>query len=550
MNDEQSFVCKKCGEVISPDARICPFCGKRLVKEKKEKKKKKKRHIKKLIVILIWVLLVLAVIAIGLFAAYKLLLRSYDCKELLDIHFDGSNKSGIAYVSRNKDLDLFTATVNGDDGTPLLTDVYDTENSEEAKELQDALLTYIYVADDPRDSTYKTTVDGIVHTGTTLSKMSGIKNGDIITVKVSYNRWELLKKGIRLENTEYTIKVTGLTSSATLDPFKNVEFKFSGVEGFGKVEVDLSNCSDAVIDNFSYNISPNVNLCEGDEVTVTASYKGESYDENTKTIEYGGKFYSIDKETTKTITVSELSNVSSLDPFEGMTIEYSGIDPYLKISGYNTSSSPKAVTEFFDYEASVSENLTAGQVITVKAVYKTVDGEQYTDSDLERAGYTLLKTERTYTVSDSVSKYADSADDFDMNKVAESFTAYLTDYRKGSNKVSLAACYFGVKKDKNSELSYNKYYEIYKIVADGKTIYTVCMAESIYKDESGKLHFSASSSNSTSPNLDTLVSEFVTTDEGSYSISKATAPDSPVNNFNITTTTTTAASTEATTAAQ
>lgn len=539
MAQNEICTCPKCKEEISAEARICPFCG---VTIKKEKKRKKKRSMLPLI-ILIWVVLGLVIIGAGLYIGYTYFLTSFDCKELLDVHFDGSNKSAIGYITLDSDLNYFTATETGKDGTPRLSDVFDTD-TERAKELQSLLKKYIYIADDPRDATYKATVDGKVHTGTTLSKMTGIKNGDIITVKVSYDRWALLKKGVRLENTEFDIKVTGLTTGATLDPFKNVKCVFTGIDGYGTAEVDLSKCTAAVTDNFSYTVSPNMNLSEGDTVTITASYKGESYDESTGIIEYGGKFYSISKQSRKTVTIGELTAVSTLDPFEGVTITYEGIDPYLKITGFNTSASPKAVKQFFDYEASATENLKAGQVITVKAVYKTVDGKQYTDKDLEKAGFTLLKTERTYPVSDAVSKYAKSTADFDMNKVAESFSAYLSKYKTGSNKVSLVKNFFGVKKDPKTSLAYNRYYEIYKIEEGGKTVYAALSAESIYKDAGGKLHFTTGISGNTSPNLEKIVSSAVHSDDLSYNIAEAKLPESPINNFNVTTTTAPTATTQ------
>lgn len=536
--------CKNCGEKLPPNAKICPYCE----TESNQKKPKKNRFLK-VFVVLIWIILIIAVIASALWGIYTFAFRVYDCKELLNVNFDGSNKSAIGYVKLNEDNSLFLATETGEDSTPLLTDVYDTE-LEKAKEIQTLLRDSIYVADDPRDETYKTVVNGIIHTGTTLSKREGIKNGDVITVDVSYDKWALFKKGIRLENTEFDIKVTGLTASSTVDPFSGIKYIFTGVDGFGKVSLDTSKCPEIVTDNFEYTVSPNANLSEGDKITVIAKYTGKSYDDNSGTFEYGGKFYSCSKESRKDITVSALNPVETLDPFENVTVDYDGIDPFLNITGYNTSQSNKVISTYFDFEASKSENLKAGEVITVKAVYKTVDEKQYTDKDLESAGYVLLKTERTYIVPDDVAKYAKKSTSFDANKISESFSASLSPYKKDKNKVQLVKCYFGLRKNNNNDLSYNKYYELYEITAGSSKTYMVFCAENIYTDSDGKLKFTSSVNGESSPKMSVIKSKFIDSDNSNYTISEADAPKAPVNNYNITTTTTTAKATEKTTSAK
>lgn len=536
--------CENCKKKVALNTKICPYCESEL-----SYKKTKKNRLIKTFIVLIWIVLILAVIASALWGIYTFAFRAYDCKELLNVNFDGSNKSAIGYVKRNEENSLFSATETGEDNTPKLTDVYDTE-LEKAKEIQALLRDCIYVADDPRDETYKTVVNGIIHTGTTLSKHEGIKNGDIITVNVSYDKWALLKKGIRLENTKFDIKVTGLTSSSTIDPFSNIKYIFTGVDGFGKVSLDTSKCSDAVLDNFEYTISPNANLSEGDKVTVIAKYTGKSYDDRSGTFEYGGRFYSCSKESRKDITVSSLSSVETLDPFENVTVKYEGTDPFLSISGYDTSQANKVISTYFDFEASKSKNLKSGEVITVKAVYKTVNEKQYTDKDLESAGYVLLKTERTYTVSGNVAKYAKKSTDFDANKISESFSAFLTPYKKDKNKVQLLKCCFGLRKNNKTELPYNKYYEVYEITEGSKKIYMVFCAENIYKDSNGNLKFTPSVNGESSPDMDVIKSKFIDSDKSSYTISEAKAPKAPVNNYNITTTATEKKSSEKASAAK
>ncbi len=529
--------CKNCGEEITENTRICPYCDTEI-----NPKKPKKRRAMKIFVVLIWIILILAIIASALWAVYTFAFRSYDCEELLSVNFDGSNKSAIGYVTLNEENSLFTATETGKDNTPLLSDVYDTD-TDKASELQTLLVDSIYIADDPRDETYKTEVNGKIYTGTSLSKRENIKNGDVITITVSYDKWGLFFKGIRLENTEFDIKVSGLTTSSTIDPFDGLNYIFTGVEGYGKVTLDTSGCSSLVANNFEYSVSPSTYLSEGDEITVTATYTGKTYDDESGTIEYDGKYYSCQKESTKTVTVTTLSSTEVLDPFENVTIEYDGIDPFLSISGYDTSQANKVISTYFEFEASKSENLKAGDVITVTAVYKTVDDKQYTDKDLESAGYTLLKTERTYTVPDEVAKYAKKSSSFNQNKVSKSFTSALSAYMTDENKVKLVRCYFGLRKSSDTSLAYNKYYEIYEVTVDSSKTYLVFSAENIYTDEDGNLNFSVNIYDESSPNISVMKSKYVDTDKTDYKISEVDVPESPVNNFNITTTTTTTTTT-------
>lgn len=543
MAKEKKYFCANCKEEIFPSSKICPFCNAPVVQTDTDKPKKRKKRALGVIVVLIWVILALAIVSAGLWIIYRYAFTSFDCKELLSVHFDGSNHYGIGYVTFNEDLDLFTATQDGAEGTPKLSDVFDTD-TERAKEIQELLRKSIFVADDPRDETYKTTVDGIIHTGTSLSKKDNIKNGDVIKVEVSYDSWAFLKKGVRLENTEFDIKVTGLTNSSTLDPFKDLKYIFTGVEGYGKVSVDMSGCSDMVLDNFDFSVSPNTNLSEGDTVTVTAKYKGNSYDEQSGTIEYGGHFYSVGKESRKSITVGRLNAINTLDPFENVEVIFDGIDPYLRISGYDTSKSLNAINTYFDFEADVTENLKAGQVIRVRVVYKTVDGRQYNDSDLLSAGYVLLKDERTYTVPENVSKYIAKSGDFDQNKLAESFRASLTPYMKNQNKVKLINSYLGIKKDKNKDIAYNKYYEVYQINTQSSTLYMVFAAENIYKLSDGRLNYNVLFTEETNPDKEVLMDKYIRSCMSDYDLTEIKTPASPVNNYNITTTTTTTATTK------
>ena len=97
--------CENCKKKVALNTKICPYCESEL-----SYKKTKKNRLIKTFIVLIWIVLILAVIASALWGIYTFAFRAYDCKELLNVNFDGSNKSAIGYVKRNEENSLFSAT--------------------------------------------------------------------------------------------------------------------------------------------------------------------------------------------------------------------------------------------------------------------------------------------------------------------------------------------------------------------------------------------------------------------------------------------------------
>ena len=104
--------------------------------------------------------------------------------------------------------------------------------------------------------------------GIHLSKNSGLKNGDIITVSYSFDDDVLLEAfGVRLQCSVVNHKLEDLQKIETVDLFNYITVTFSGVEGNGKVNVDIDRSVD-FMKSVMVDISDDYNLVNGSKVTL------------------------------------------------------------------------------------------------------------------------------------------------------------------------------------------------------------------------------------------------------------------------------------------
>ena len=211
-----------------------------------------------------------------------------------------------------------------------LKKAYDNDDMSEIKKMRKALLKT-----DDKDN-YKITAK--------LSKSKGLKNGDKVKVTVKYPESSLKDKNIKIINTEFEVEVKGLQKGTKIDPFDGIEVNFSGFDGSGYASVSSSSEPWAYAIGYDYSYSDN--LKNGDSYDITVSF----YYELTKTgdtayFKYDDKYYIIDakdldenNKLTKTYTVEGLTEREEIDPFEGITFEYSGALPFVKPTYVNADS--------------------------------------------------------------------------------------------------------------------------------------------------------------------------------------------------------------------
>ena len=372
--------CSNCGEYIPENARVCMYCNNII-------RTKKKRSPKLAFVIILWAIVIAALGCTAYYFYERFAFLEIDASKLINVNLEGSTGDANAYLSIDEESDYFKANATGEDA-PLLTEVFETSDLDKAREMQIALKADIYIATDPKDTHFllRKGIESVK--ASSLDKISGIRNGDVLTVTVRCDEKALKKFNIRLINTTYTVSVSDLNSVESLNAFADVTISFT----------------------FSITKSSNNGeLSNGDTVTVVANCTSASYNPDDSTIDYNGKKYAVSRSSSSEFTVSGLESSKELDPFENVTINFTGISPRVTATGVNTDSASEIIKNTFEYTISQSSNLSLGDVITVKAEYKP----GFDDESLLENGFTLLKSKRTYIV-ENVDSYAEKAKTIDF----------------------------------------------------------------------------------------------------------------------------------------
>lgn len=488
--------CRNCGEFIPDNARICMYCQERV-------NIKKKKSPKLAFVIVLWAIVIAALVCTAYYFYERFAFLEIDASQLIRVNVEGSAGDGSAYLSIDEESDYFKANATGENA-PLLTDVFDTNDLKKAQEMQIALKADIYIASDHNDSNFLYRMGTESIKASSIDKISGLTNGDVLTVTVRYNEKALRKFKIKLVNTTYTVNVSDLNSAESLNPFADISVLYSGTDGFGSAEINTSKCEPVVLDNFTFSITTSSNngkLSNGDTITVTANCTSASYNPNDSTIEYNGKKYIVGKSSGSEFTVSGLGSVQELDPFENVTVNFSGISPRISVSGMNTDNAIGLIRNSFDYTISQTENLKLGDVITVNAEYKPgID-----DEALLEKGFTLLKRKRTYIV-ENVDAYATKIKDIDLTNIKSELHKQLSSFK--GYEIKLVNAYFNTARS-SSVSPYNQYFEVYEIKLDTGTVYRIAEADSIYTTPQGELRFTLNDNARNSGIKDILIEQFV-----------------------------------------
>ena len=245
--------------------------------------------------------------------------------------------------------------------------------------------------------------------------------------------------------------------------------------GQGMSLMELASLEEALGDAVEYNISPSANLSNGDEVVLTIDVDNsalEDYDFKLK----GGE---------KKITVSGLDEVETFDPFENVTVNFSGMSPNGEAS-INKSGSSAGID--LSYTLDKSSGLKNGDEVTVSvSAYDDTDIEEYCESK----GKAISATEKTFTV-EGLASYAqtivDIPDDMKSKMLAQAEDAIKSKCiwdEYGTTGVLKSLEYLGdyylTGKEGFDASPYNKIYCVYKGTVefnalkrhgDGKTMET------------------------------------------------------------------------------
>lgn len=193
-------------------------------------------------------------------------------------------------------------------------------------------------------------------------------------------RWRMAVSGVMLLLMAGALTGCGKTE---IDVMEGLELKFDGVDGYGTAWIadsyvweeaameaagfdeekmtddnvgDMFRGMAAIEEAVSYEVYPDEDLSNGDEVTVKATVDNESVEDYK--IQFTG--------TEKKFIVEGLKELEEVDLFENVDVEFQGIAPYVKASIRNENSNPVISVR---YSIDKSENLTVGDTVIMTAEY-------------------------------------------------------------------------------------------------------------------------------------------------------------------------------------
>ncbi len=276
---------------------------------------------------------------------------------------------------------------------------------------------------------------------------------------------------------------------------ENITVNFEGYDGFGVAKLDneytwenealeaagiksiegLDTLAEALYIEMavSYDVAPTENLSNGDEVTVTVTIDQaalEDYD------------FELVADSELKYTVNNLSELSTVDLFENIDVQYQGIAPDV------TATLIDANTDHYigvqRYTLDKTDNLKVGDVVTVTA--------EYDENKLAQSGYTAESNTKEFIVPET-DRYVMSISEIpedSINKMNKQFEDAINAQVANSwvEKDSLVSseyvgCYLLTAKEGMSAWDKNIFYSVYKIsVANSEnefSFYTYCSFKNI-----------------------------------------------------------------------
>ena len=213
---------------------------------------------------------------------------------------------------------------------------------------------------------------------------------------------------------------------------------------------------DEMMESLDLHIDRNENLSNGDKITVTITYDNELAAEND--IKFTGEKY--------VYVVSGLEKLEAVNPFEGLTVEFTGASPQLKAElSYN---GPQDFLQEYQFSIDKMENLEIGDTVTVTCNCSKEDAAYH--------GASLSETTKEYTVGEAdayvgtVRQLEEKGTDGmqkDAKDVIESYFARNTD-QIGYKNLKYQGIYVLNQKQPNGWDSYNSIYMIYSATVTSK----------------------------------------------------------------------------------
>lgn len=235
-------------------------------------------------------------------------------------------------------------------------------------------------------------------------KTSELKNGDVIEVEVNYNKDIAKSYGFKFTKDSFKYKVKGLEEAMPLDPFEKVTIEYSGYSPKADFNVDTSACDDIVRRYVKFDYEQ-TKVANGDTIQIKANVSNE------EALFAEGYVLACD---TKDFIVAGAPEGKSIDPFEGLVLEYSGISPNAKVS-FNTSDCDDFVKNNVNFNSG-SKYYANGDKIKVTI--------SYSESKASENGVVFVQEEKEYDVT-GVPQYLTSDEGIDFTSLDEDFKSKM-----------------------------------------------------------------------------------------------------------------------------
>lgn len=223
---------------------------------------------------------------------------------------------------------------------------------------------------------------------------SGLKNGDKVRLTVEWDKNTAKKLNIGVKGKERTFTVSGLEPATEVDAFASLEVSYEGYDGNGRLVMN-NTATDDFGGSVHFEAEKSEGLSNGDSIKVTAAVSDYILD----------NYNYVLRETEKEYVVEGLDEMTGLDLFEDLSLDYEGTSPYASLSLRKNSDN-----EFIDYyvyfEADKTTNIANGDVITVTA---SVD-----ENSAKEHGFNIGETTKQYTVEnldEYLKSYSDITED-------------------------------------------------------------------------------------------------------------------------------------------
>ena len=245
-----------------------------------------------------------------------------------------------------------------------------------------------------------------------VSPEENLKNGDTVTVTITYDEERAKKAGIKVVAKEQTFTVEGLEQLKELDPFEGLEVEFKGKAPNGRANLTY-NGSDGVLSSYRFKADKSSGLSNGDKITVSLTIDDKKAAEAGYKITQTSKEYTVSGLTESVTKCDEISDdsLSKLQKQASDYIDTLGVDESQysksenKYEGIYVLSSKKSEnnTVYLVYSVTITFVDSAFDPVTVYMpvrfddVYKDADGKvQCDDSYLNIPGVSVIKGNNGY----------------------------------------------------------------------------------------------------------------------------------------------------------